>query len=90
MRSLVEEVRVITALRPPATQEDALHNLTVHRAVLGQGRRPLTGALLAHHRMHLEAELTWTRAVLESVERGACEAELEDMRVAAQQGHRGA
>ena len=36
-----------------------------------QGRRPLTGALFDHQRVHLEAELAWTRGVLERVQCGA-------------------
>ena len=34
---------------------------------LQEERRPLTGALFDHQRIHLEAELTWTRGVLEAV-----------------------
>ena len=45
-----------------------------------RGRRPLTGALFDHRHVHLEAELTWTREVLEKVERGAFEAELVETR----------
>ena len=36
-----------------------------------ESRRPVTGALFEHQRIHLEAELNWTRGVLERVERGA-------------------
>ena len=43
-------------------------------------RRLLTGALFDHQRIHLEAELTWTREVLERVERGAFEAAMEETR----------
>ena len=42
------------------------------------GRRPLTGALFDHQRFHLEAELNWTRQVLEMVERGAFGAAMEN------------
>ena len=45
-----------------------------------QGRRLLTGALFEHQRVHLEAELAWTREVLERVERGVFEADVEGMR----------
>jgi hypothetical protein len=40
------------------------------RQEAAEGRRALSGALVEHQRVHLEAELNWTRVVLERMERG--------------------
>jgi DNA-binding PadR family transcriptional regulator len=42
--------------------------------------RRLAASVFDHHRVHFQAELDWTRDVLENVEQGAYDAELDWMR----------
>ena len=42
--------------------------------------RRLAESVFGHHRVHFQAELDWTREVLENVEQGAFDAELDWMR----------
>ena len=62
--------------------EEAVRALDRREAELCQeecGRRLLTGTLFAHQRIHLEAELHWTREVPGMVERGAFGVEPENV-----------
>jgi DNA-binding PadR family transcriptional regulator len=63
--------------------EYALQHLDAHEAEQGADEhtpKQLMAAVFGHHRAHLNAELEWTRDLLQKVEAGVFDAELDWMR----------
>ncbi len=78
----IEEVKGF--LKKRVTQlEHILNFLDSHQAEELEDEhvpRHLASAVFSHHRLHLRAELDWTRELLQNVEKGEYDAELDWMR----------